>query len=296
MKITIDPHSGFCYGVVYAIKAAEEELVKTGKLYCLGDIVHNNMEVERLKNNGLIIINHDDLKKIHNSRILIRAHGEPPETYKIAVENNLELIDASCPVVLRLQNRIRIGFDEMLKKGGQIVIYGKEGHAEVNGLVGQTKGRAIIINNNKDLDKIDYTKPIRFYSQTTQNTHEFNRLQQEIKRRIKAANIAYESDFIANDTICSQVSNRFPRLKGFTKKHDVVIFVSGKKSSNGLFLYEVCKSQNSNSHFISDQKELKKEWFFNVKTVGICGATSTPMWLMEKIAEIIIKNHPTTNS
>ena len=286
MKVAIDPNSGFCFGVVFAIHVAEEELEKSGKLYCLGDIVHNNREVERLTSKGLIIINNEELKFIKNSKVLIRAHGEPPETYKIALENNLELIDASCPVVLKLQNRIRIGFEEMQSKNGQIVIYGKEGHAEVNGLVGQTFSKAIIVNSEKDLDKIDYSKPVRIYSQTTQPIMGFDLLIINIKKRFEQAGNK-NPDFIPYNTICSQVSHKEPRLKKFAAEHDVVLFVSGKKSSNGLFLYEVCKSINSKTYFISVKDEIKKEWFAGEYSVGVCGATSTPMWLMEEIANIV---------
>jgi len=286
MKVSVDPNSGFCFGVVFAIHVAEEELEKSGKLYCLGDIVHNNKEVERLTKKGLIIITHDELKNIRNSRVLIRAHGEPPETYKIALENNLELIDASCPVVLKLQNKIRQGIDEIQLKKGQIVIYGKEGHAEVNGLVGQTLGKAIIVNTEKDLSKIDYSKPIRFYSQTTQPIMGFKKMIKGIEARLRKNEIK-KPDFISYNTICSLVSHKEPRLEKFASEHDVILFVSGKKSSNGLFLYEVCRSINSKTHFISVKEEIKKNWFVGAESVGVCGATSTPMWLMEEIAETV---------
>jgi 4-hydroxy-3-methylbut-2-enyl diphosphate reductase len=286
MNVTIDPNSGFCFGVVFAIHVAEEALQKSGKLYCLGDIVHNNREVERLTSKGLVIISHDELKGIRNSKVLIRAHGEPPETYKTALENNLELIDASCPVVLKLQNRIRMGFEEMQKKNGQIVIYGKNGHAEVNGLVGQTFGAAIIVNKLADLDKIDYSRPIRFYSQTTQPIMGFSEMINGIADRYKLLGIT-NPDFIPYNTICSQVSHKEPRLKKFAAEHDVILFVSGKKSSNGLFLYEVCRSINPKTYLISVKEEIKTEWFKNANSVGVCGATSTPMWLMEEIAEAI---------
>ncbi|NTW33896.1 MAG: 4-hydroxy-3-methylbut-2-enyl diphosphate reductase, partial [Bacteroidetes bacterium] len=275
MKVIVDPNSGFCFGVVFAIRVAEEELENSGKLYCIGDIVHNNREVERLTSKGFIIIKHEDLKDIRNSKVLIRAHGEPPETYKIALENNLELIDASCPVVLKLQNRIRIGYEEMQKKGGQIVIYGKEGHAEVNGLVGQTLGNAIIVSEDADLDKIDYSKPLRFYSQTTQPVMGFQKMINGIKARFEKSGKNENPDFIPYNTICNQVSHREPRLKKFAAEHDVIIFVSGKKSSNGLFLYEVCHSINHRTYFISDKNDLKRSWFKDVKSVGVCGATST---------------------
>lgn len=287
MNVTIDPNSGFCFGVVYAIKAAEQEVDDTTPLYCLGDIVHNNKEVERLKAKGLNVINHEELKNIHNSRVLIRAHGEPPETYKTALENNIELIDASCPVVLKLQNQIRLGFEEMDKKNGQIVIYGKENHAEVNGLVGQTLENAIIINSETDLDKIDFSKPIRLYSQTTQSKDGYENIIAEINKRFLKHNPDNQADFIAHNTICNSVSNRAPQLKKFATQFDVIIFVSGKKSSNGLYLYEICKSSNPNTHFISDDSELRTEWFKDAENIGVCGATSTPMWYMEQVAEVL---------
>ncbi|NVO02473.1 MAG: 4-hydroxy-3-methylbut-2-enyl diphosphate reductase [Bacteroidetes bacterium] len=287
MQIDIDPDSGFCFGVVFAIQLAEEELKNGGKLYCIGDIVHNNMEVDRLKAKGMEIISQSDIKNLHDCKVLIRAHGEPPETYRLALENNIELIDASCPVVLKLQNRIRLGYSEMVKKNGQIVIYGKKGHAEVNGLVGQTSENAIIVNNENDLEKIDFSKPIYFYSQTTQSTGGYEKMVKDIKKLIDENGTENQIEFIANDTICRQVSHREPQMRDFAAKHDVVIFVSGKKSSNGIYLYEVCLSVNANTHMISAVSEISNDWFENVETIGICGATSTPMWLMEEVAEYI---------
>jgi 4-hydroxy-3-methylbut-2-en-1-yl diphosphate reductase len=285
MKITIDPQSGFCFGVVFAIKAAEEELERSGQLYCLGDIVHNNQEVERLNRKGLKVIDHKQLKDLHDCKVLIRAHGEPPETYSIALKNNIELIDASCPVVLRLQNSIRKGFEEAHNDNGQIVIYGKKGHAEVNGLVGQTIGNAVIITNESDLDKIDYHRPVYLYSQTTMSMEVFRRIVEEIRRRAgESGNLIH---FIPNDSICRQVSNREIRVKLFAAQHDVIIFVSDKKSSNGTFLYSVCLSVNTQTYFISGKNELRKEWFLNADTVGISGATSTPKWVMVEISEAI---------
>lgn len=287
MNINIDTNSGFCFGVVYAIQMAEDELEESGKLYCLGDIVHNNMEVDRLKSKGLQIITHEELKDIKNAKVLIRAHGEPPSTYLTAAENNIELIDASCPVVLKLQNRVRGGFDEVEEIGGQLVIFGKEGHAEVNGLVGQTKGKAIVVMTEADLDKIDYTKPIQLFSQTTKSTKGFINLKKQIEQRIEAVGGDSKLSFEANDTLCRQVSNREPQLKIFSQQHDVIIFVSGQKSSNGKALFDTCKSENENSYFISEPSELQEEWFIKAKNVGICGATSTPMWLMEKVQQRI---------
>lgn len=287
MKIEIDDNSGFCFGVVNAIQLAEMELEKSEPLYCLGDIVHNSAEVDRLKTKGLVTINHEEFKELKNCKVLLRAHGEPPETYQIALENNIQLIDASCPVVLRLQKNIKTGFDEILDKGGQVVIYGKEGHAEVNGLVGQTNGKAIVIGATEDLDKIDFSKPINLFSQTTKSIEGFYDIEKEIRKRMIEMQGNDNVLLISNDTICRQVSHRQPQLREFVKKHDVVIFVSGKKSSNGKMLYQVCKDENKNTYFVSDENELNKDWFSKVKSVGICGATSTPRWLMEKIANNI---------
>lgn len=285
MQVTVDKNSGFCFGVVYAIEMAEDELVSSGKLYCLGDIVHNDMEVKRLEDKGLEIINHDDLARLRDCKVLIRAHGEPPETYKTAIENNIQLIDASCPVVLKLQNRVKSAFDKTTEEeNGQIVILGKPGHAEVKGLIGQTEGEAILITTEEDLDKIDYSRPIHFYSQTTKSTELFYNLKEQIIARAKEHN---NDIIVANDTICRQVSNRAPQMREFANEHDVIVFVAGRKSSNGKVLYGVCKEENEQSHFISSVEEIDFSWFNNAKSVGICGATSTPMWLMENTAEKI---------
>lgn len=285
MNIVIDPFSGFCFGVVYAIQKAEEELENDGKLYCLGDIVHNNKEVERLRAKGLEIIDHAQLKELRDCKVLIRAHGEPPETYELALKNNIELIDASCPVVLKLQNRVRTSFDEVTDTDGQIVIYGEIGHAEVNGLVGQTGGKAIIIRSEEDLHLIDFAKPIFLFSQTTKSSTGFKHIQELIQQK---SNHAMEKEItdeflVSNDTICRQVSNREPQLRKFSAQYDVVVFVSGKKSSNGKALYEVCRSVNPETYFVSDTDEIEASWFRNAQNVGICGATSTPLWLMEKV-------------
>jgi len=294
MQVTIDPHSGFCFGVVYAIQMAEDELDNSGQLYCLGDIVHNNVEVDRLRAKGLEIIDHERLKGLNDCKVLIRAHGEPPETYKIALENNIELIDASCPVVLKLQNRVRISVDEMTEKDGQVVIYGEAGHAEVMGLVGQTKGEAILVRNEEDLDKVDYSKHIYFFSQTTKSTRGFEKMKALIEERSKKAQEEEVNDeFLnSNDTVCRQVSNREPQLKKFSDAHDVIIFVSGKKSSNGKVLFEVCKSINPQTYFISDVDEIETSWIEGSKSVGICGATSTPMWLMKKVEDHLRELNP----
>jgi len=275
MKVEIDSNSGFCFGVVYAIEMAEDYLNETGSLFCLGDIVHNDKEVQRLEAKGLKIIDHADFNELKDTTVLIRAHGEPPETYKIALQNNIELIDASCPVVLKLQNRVRNAYEDDV----QIVIYGKPGHAEVNGLIGQTHQEAIIVTKEEDIEKIDFSRPISLFSQTTKSTEGFYRIKSLIESR--------SQEFKANDTICRQVSNRDPQLRIFSTRYDVVIFVSGKKSSNGKVLYEVCKSINPQSYFISDVNEIEPFWFDKCESVGICGATSTPMWLMEQVAEAI---------
>jgi len=238
---------------------------------------------------GLITIQHNDIEKLKNQRLLIRAHGEPPSTYKIAKDNKVCLIDATCPVVLKLQERVRKGYNEMKSIDGQILIFGKEGHAEVNGLVGQTNNSAIVIGNFNDLAKIDYTRPARLYAQTTQNIEDFHLLANEIKINYQKKSTTKDFNFKATDTICRQVSNRAPQLKSFAKSHDIIIFVSGYQSSNGKYLYQVCKDVNDKTYFISKPSEIKTEWFENATKVGICGATSTPMWLMKEIASIIEK-------
>lgn len=288
MEVTIDKNSGYCFGVEFAIKMAEDEMEEANKLYCLGDIVHNDMEVQRLGKKGLVIISREELQNLKDCKVLIRAHGEPPETYKTAIENNIELIDASCPVVLKLQHRVKTAFDKMEKEEGQIVIYGKKGHAEVIGLTGQTMEKAIVVMEDKDLDQIDFTRPVTLFSQTTKSTRGFYDLKQKIEERISSAKGKVElEDFNSNDSICRQVSNREPQLKKFAAENDVVIFVSGKKSSNGKALYEVCRRENENSYFVENEQEIMEEWFEPHYRVGICGATSTPMWLMERIRDYI---------
>jgi 4-hydroxy-3-methylbut-2-en-1-yl diphosphate reductase len=285
MNITIDPRSGFCHGVKLAVQAAEKEIKEYGKVLCLGDIVHNKEEVERLKKMGMVVIGHDDLRDLRDCRVLIRAHGEPPETYRIASQQNISLIDASCPIVLKLQQDIRKAFLEMREKNGQIVIYGKAGHAEVNGLNGQADGEAIIINDKKDIDKIDSSRPVRLFAQTTMDLDGFHGMVAAMDKRLKDQQ--WSTDFTWNDTICRHVSNRSHVLKDFASGFEVVIFVSGRQSSNGAYLFEVCRSVNPDTHFISGKDDLKKEWFEGKRNAGICGATSTPAWLMEEIAEEI---------
>ncbi|MEJ8803087.1 4-hydroxy-3-methylbut-2-enyl diphosphate reductase [Pontibacter sp. H249] len=285
MKVTIDKNSGYCFGVEFAIQMAEDEMENCEELYCLGDIVHNSMEVQRLYQKGLRIIDREQLKELRNCKVLIRAHGEPPETYKLALENNIELIDASCPVVLKLQNRVKHAYDSNREEKGQIVIYGQVGHAEVIGLAGQTGDEAIIVTTEEDLDKIDFTRPVTLFSQTTKSTKGFYHIKELIEERIKQANEdSTQPNFNANDSICRQVSNREPQLAKFSTEHDVLVFVSGKKSSNGKALYSVCKQHNPNSYFVENEQELQPEWFADAQTVGICGATSTPMWLMQQVA------------
>lgn len=279
IKVEIDEGSGFCFGVVTAINKAEEELAKGETLYCLGDIVHNSREVERLKTMGLITINREEFKQLRNAKVLLRAHGEPPETYMIARENNIEIIDATCPVVLRLQKHIKQEFlQDAANDEKQIVIYGKNGHAEVLGLVGQTDGKAIVIEKAEEVKKLDLNKSIRLFSQTTKSLDEF----QEIVAYIKQ-NISPEATFEYYDTICRQVANRMPKLREFAATHDLIFFVSGKKSSNGKMLFEECLKVNANSHLIDNEKEIDPSLLQNVQSIGVCGATSTPKWLMEKI-------------
>lgn len=271
LKVSIDKDSGFCFGVVYAIDMAEDILEEDGYLYCLGDIVHNDEEVKRLKEKGLRIIGHEQLAELKNEKVLIRAHGEAPETYKIALENNISLIDASCPVVLKLQNRIKNSHDEK----ENILIYGKHGHAEVIGLQGQTEQKALVFQDIKELDHVDLPEKFTLYSQTTKSTDAFYAIKDELASR--------GHEVKANDTICRQVSNRYKDLTTFVMNFDKIIFVSGKKSSNGKVLYDVCKKSNPHTYFISGSAELEKEWFSENDKVGICGATSTPMWLMEEV-------------
>jgi len=287
MNIEIDKRSGFCFGVVYAIQKAENELMDKEKLYCLGDIVHNSEEVKRLEDKGLITINHDEFKNLTNSKVLIRAHGEPPETYKTALKNNIKLIDASCPVVLKLQNKIKTGFDKTENKNGQIIIFGKKGHAEVNGLVGQTNGNAIVISKLEDLENIDFNKPVNIFSQTTKSLKKYAEIIEEIKKRAISTVGEKNIDFISNDSICRQVSNRYEELEHFSKEKDVIIFVSGKKSSNGKVLYQVCKTHNDRSFFVSNINEINFDCIKKTDSVGICGATSSPLWLMENVKKHI---------
>ena len=278
MLIEIDNGSGFCFGVTTAIKKAEEELAQSESLYCLGDIVHNGRECERLKNMGLVTVEHEDIDTLHDTKMLLRAHGEPPETYAKAKERNITLIDATCPVVLNLQKRIRT--DYAAYPDAQIVIYGKTGHAEVVGLVGQTQGKAIVIENLEDAKRLDFTHDIRLYSQTTKSLDGFREIVSYI-----SANMKEGATFQSFDTICRQVANRMPNIRQFAEKHDLILFVCGKKSSNGKVLFNECCKVNPRTHMVDDPSEIDLAWFDGVQSVGICGATSTPKWLMEACAE-----------
>ena len=277
MKIEIDQGSGFCFGVTRAIGKAEEELNKDGHIYCLGDIVHNGKECDRLQRLGLTTINHEELTNIHKSKVLLRAHGGPPSTYQLAEKNEIEIIDATCPVVLHLQERIKKEYDNDTEHKKQIVIFGKNGHAEVLGLVGQTEGTAIVIESIADLHKLDYNKDICLYSQTTKPLDEFRRIVEYIQEHISS-----NATFTFYDTICRQVANRMPNIREFANRHDVILFVCGKKSSNGRVLFKECKEANPKSYMIDTANEIELRWLQDCNSVGICGATSTPKWLMEE--------------
>ena len=298
LSIEIDNGSGFCFGVTTAIQKAEEELAKGNTLYCLGDIVHNGMECERLREMGLITINHDELAQLHDVKVLLRAHGEPPETYELARRNNSEIIDATCPVVLQLQKRIKKQYDESnhisqfslqrhtLKErtlsSPQIVIFGKKGHAEVLGLVGQTAGNAIVIEHFDDVKQLDFSRDIYLYSQTTKSLDEFHRIIEYIQQHILPS-----ATFRSFDTICRSVANRIPNISQFATRHDLILFVCGRKSSNGKVLFGECLRVNPNTHLIEGPEEIDPQWLVGIETVGICGATSTPKWLMEQCRDKI---------
>ncbi len=275
LQIEIDSGSGFCFGVTTAIKKAEEELAKENTLYCLGDIVHNGMECERLRQMGLVTINHKEMEQLHNVKVLLRAHGEPPETYELARRNNIEIIDATCPVVLKLQKRIKEQHED-------IVIFGKKGHAEVLGLVGQTDGHAIVIENFDEVKKLDFTHDIYLFSQTTKSLDEFHRITEYIQSHISPT-----ATFRSFDTICRSVANRMPNITEFAARHDLILFVCGRKSSNGKVLFSECHRINPNSYLIEGPEEIDASWLKDVHTVGICGATSTPKWLMEQCRDAI---------
>lgn len=283
LEVEIDKDSGFCFGVVTAIKSAEQELNNTETLYCLGDIVHNNLEVERLRLMGLQTIEHKAFSLLKGQKVLLRAHGEPPSTYVTAQQNNISIIDATCPVVLRLQRKIHASYLESKEKKTQLVIYGKKGHAEVNGLVGQTEGTAIVIEKKEDIEQLDYTSDICLFSQTTKSLDGFREIVAEIKKRLPEG-----IQFTYHDTICRQVVNRLPNIKKFASSHDWIYFVAGKKSSNGKMLFEECRKANPNSVFITEASEITDILPLHIQKVGVCGATSTPKWLMTEVAKHIL--------
>ena len=285
LQIEIDNGSGFCFGVTTAIQKAEEELAKGNTLYCLGDIVHNGMECDRLRQMGLITINHDEMQQLHDVKVLLRAHGEPPETYELARRNNIEIIDATCPVVLQLQKRIKRQYDANSIEptaNSQVVIFGKTGHAEVLGLVGQTEGKAIVIEQFEDVKQLDFSRDIYLYSQTTKSLDEFHRIIEYIQQHISS-----EATFKSFDTICRSVANRMPNISSFATKHDLILFVCGRKSSNGKVLFNECLRVNPNTHLIEGPEEIDPSWLSGIQTVGICGATSTPKWLMEQCRDAL---------
>lgn len=288
MVVEIDRGSGFCFGVQNAVEIAEKALSRGEKVFSLGPIVHNDKEVERLSSIGLITIDKDQFMNLHDCKVLIRAHGEPPATYQIAEKNNITIIEATCPIVKKLQSRITKSWLNAIENNGQVVIYGKPGHAEVVGLIGQTNNEAIIIASEMDIYKIDLTRPVTLFSQTTMGLAEFNNIKNIISRSMKERGVLDPGiHFRVNNTICGQVSNREPRLRAFARKHDSLIFVSGKESSNGKMLYSVCKGVNPDTHFVSSVEEIDISWFSGKKSVGICGATSTPKWLIENIWDYI---------
>ena len=287
MKIEIDTRSGFCFGVIKAIQTAEQEIESNGELYCLGDIVHNEQEVARLEALGLKVISHNQLKDLNGKRVLIRAHGEPPLTYSNAKQKGIEVVDATCPVVIKLQQRVHKAWQEMKALNGTIVIYGKKGHAEVVGLAGQTNDEAIVVESVNDLDPINYAAPVTVFSQTTKEPETFLQIVDEIRNRMSRYYTEENLPLKVNNTICGQVANRKKELADFATKHDVIIFVSGIKSSNGKMLFEACRQANPRTYFVSEPEELNPKWFDNAESVGVGGATSTPQWLMESVAKRI---------
>ncbi len=289
MVVEIDKQSGFCFGVQNAVEIAEKALLKGEKVFSLGPIVHNDMEVERLATLGLVSINHEEFSILKDCKVLIRAHGEPPKTYITAAKNNITIIEATCPIVKKLQSRIKDTWRTTNETNGQVVIFGKPSHAEVVGLLGQTGNDGILVSGQGDLDKIDMTRPVVLFSQTTMSVKEYDSIAALIRLRMLEKGISDPDELLhVNKTICGQVSNRESHLRVFAKKHDVLIFVSGKESSNGKMLYSVCKSVNPETHFISSPDEIRKEWFFGKRSAGVCGATSTPKWLIEKVYDIIL--------
>jgi len=288
MRVEIDNKSGFCFGVSNAVEIAEKALLRGEKVFSLGQIVHNDKEVERLESLGLVSINKQQFRDLKNSKVLIRAHGEPPETYKIAEENNITIIEATCPIVKKLQLRISGAFKRAQKDNGQIVIFGKPGHAEVIGLLGQTDNTGILVSKSAEIDKIDFSRPVALFSQTTMEINEFNSIKDLIYKKMKDQGVLDPDQFFhINNTVCGQVSNREPNLRAFAREHETIIFVSGKESSNGKMLFSVCKSENPDTHFVSSVEEIDKSWFEGKRSAGICGATSTPKWLIEEIRDFV---------
>ena len=288
MVVEIDKQSGFCFGVQNAVEIAEKALLRGEKVFSLGSIVHNDKEVERLSSLGLVSIDHDEFRRLKNCKVLIRAHGEPPETYLTAEKNNITIIEATCPIVKRLQSKIKKTWIKTKEGNGQVVIFGKPGHAEVVGLLGQTNNEGILVSGADDFRKIDVTRPVYLFSQTTMSVKEYSNLTDILHSKMEENGISDpDKNLFINKTICGQVSNREPHLKAFALKHDTIIFVSGRESSNGKMLYSVCKNINPDTHFVSSPEELEKSWFNGKKSVGICGATSTPKWLIENIRDII---------
>jgi 4-hydroxy-3-methylbut-2-en-1-yl diphosphate reductase len=288
MVVEIDKQSGFCFGVQNAVEIAEKALLNGEKVFSLGPIVHNDKEVDRLSSLGLVSIDHDVFSNLRNCKVLIRAHGEPPETYIIAEKNNITIIEATCPIVKRLQSKIKETWIKTKESNGQVVIFGKPGHAEVVGLLGQINNEGVLVSGPADFEKIDISKPVYLFAQTTMSVKEYSNLSDILRTRMEEKGISDPGkNLIINKTICGQVSNREPHLKTFAKKHDTIVFVSGRESSNGKMLYSVCKNVNHDTHFVSSAEELDKSWFSGKKSVGICGATSTPKWLIENIRDII---------
>ena len=290
MIVEIDPNSGFCYGVVRAIHMAEKELQSGNTLFSLGDIVHNEPEVARLNRSGMRTINHCDLAHLHNVKILIRAHGEPPETYRMAADNSISVVDATCPVVLNLQKKVHRAYLKSQKNNGQVVIYGKPHHAEVNGLVGQTQNTAIVINSVDEIGQIDVTRPVYLFAQTTMTIEGLQCIRAAIEQKRSEQCTGDNIPFQVNDTVCRHVSNRGPQLTDFARHHDVVVFVSGRKSSNGKALYEVCLKANPRTFLVTSPGDIDLKWFAGASTVGVCGATSTPRWLMEEVSDRILNS------
>ncbi len=288
MKVEIEPGSGFCFGVENAVRIAEEALQAGEEVYCLGEIVHNDIEVARLIGLGLVTITYDQFAKLRDCKVLVRAHGEPPSTYEMAAENNITIIDATCPIVHSMQEKIKKVRLVSTRENGQIVIYGKQDHAEVIGLMGAAGEKGIQVTSKQDIGRIDFTKPVWLFAQTTRSKAEYELVAEIIRLNLeKEAEEHPGNDLKVHNTICRQVSDREPRLRDFSRNHEVIIFVSGKKSSNGRMLYDVCRKENRRSYFVSSPEEIDRQWFTDVRTVGICGATSTPKWLIHKVAAAI---------